>query len=170
MAYMGGVTAATTAAAAAQQQKLLAEEEQDMTPYTQSDLDSDWEFKIVRSDYGAFRKPEALNALLENQAQAGWVMLEKFDNNRIRLKRPRSARARDAFLPDGVDAYRTRYGTGSALSTVIATLVGLFTLGVFGFVVLASKFPMLASNAWAIVAVITLLLVVGVVAVKRRSG
>ena len=170
MAYMGGVTAATTAAAAARQQKLLAEEEQDMTPYTQTDLDSDWEFKIVRSDYGAFRKPEALDALLEEQAQAGWVMLEKFDNNRIRLKRPRSARARDAFLPEGVDAYSTCYGTGSTLSTMIAILIGLFTLSMFGFVVLASKFPMLASNAWAIVAVIILLLVVGVVAVKRRSG
>ena len=171
MAYMGGITAATTAATAEKQrQKRLAEEEQDMTPYTRTDLDGDWEFKIVRSDVGAFRKPEVLNDLLEEQAQAGWVMLEKFDNNRVRFKRPRSARARDAFLPDGVDPYRTRYGTGSAQSTVMAIFIGLLALGVSSFIVLSNKLPMPASNAWPIVAVITLLLVVGVAAVKRRSS
>ncbi|MBL7183949.1 MAG: hypothetical protein ISS50_05825 [Anaerolineae bacterium] len=57
-------------------------------------------------------------------------MLEKFDNSRIRFKRPRSARARDAYLPAGVDPYRTRYGTSSARYAVLASvLIGLVVLG-----------------------------------------
>lgn len=48
---------------------MLAEEE-DMA-YTQEDLSNDWEFKIVRSESGAFRKPEVLKKLLEEEARAG---------------------------------------------------------------------------------------------------
>jgi len=69
----------TAAAAAEKRRQMLLAEEEDMTEYTQDDLKSDWEFKIVRSDTAAFRKPEVLNELLEQEAQAGWVMLEKFD-------------------------------------------------------------------------------------------
>ena len=135
MAYTGGIVAASSAAAEKRRQKLLAEEE-DMTEYTSGDLKSDWEFKIVRSDSGAFRKPEVLERLIEEEAQAGWVMLEKFDDNRVRFKRPRSARSRDDLLPDGVDPYRTRYGSPSAQYATIATMVGLFlflALGVLAF-------------------------------------
>jgi len=49
--------------------------------------------RIVRSDSGAFRKPEILERLIEEEAQAGWVMLEKFDDNRVRFKQSRSTRA-----------------------------------------------------------------------------
>ena len=115
----GGVVAA--AAAAKRRQMLLAEEE-NMASYTQDDLRNDWEFKIVRSGTAAFRKPEVLNKLLEEEAQTGWVMLEKLDDSRIRFKRPRSARAKDAYLPDGVDPYRTQYGT---LATRQVKLVGI---------------------------------------------
>ena len=98
-----------------------------MAQYTQDDLKGDWEFKIVRSDSAAFRKSEVLNKLIEEEAQAGWVMLEKFDDNRVRFKRPRSARARDSFLPEDVDPYRTRYGARSAQ---YAVLVGSLVAGV----------------------------------------
>jgi hypothetical protein len=105
-----------------------------MTGYTQDDLKGDWEFKIVRSDSGVFRKPRVLEKLLEEEAQAGWVMLEKFDDNRIRFKRPRSARARDAYLSeDGIDPYRTQYGVRSAQYMTIAVLIGLLLLTMFGF-------------------------------------
>ncbi len=105
-----------------------------MTAYTQDDLSSDWEFKIVRSDSGAFRKPEVLEELIEEEAQAGWVMLEKFDDSRVRFKRPRSARARDAYLPDGVDPYRTQSGVPSAQYTTIAVSIGLLLLVMLGLV------------------------------------
>ena len=94
-----------------------------MTQYTQSDLNQDWEFKIVRSDTAAFRRPEVLSRLLEEEARAGWVMLEKFDDSRIRFKRPRSARARDGLLPDDVDPYRTQYGAPVGRQALIAGVV-----------------------------------------------
>ncbi len=110
-----------------------------MTQYTQDDLQKDYEFKIVRSGSAAFRKPETLKELVEEESRAGWVMLEKFDDSRVRFKRPRSARARDAFLPEGVDPYRTRYGAYLARrATMMGLVMGLLflTLGLaeFGFV------------------------------------
>ena len=111
-----------------------------MTQYTRDDLANDWEFKIVRSDTAAFRKPEVLSKLLEEEAQAGWVMLEKLDDSRVRFKRPRSAQTRDAYLPEGVDPYRTRYGVLSAqfAAGVGALVVGLLVLPLVG-LGLASK-------------------------------
>ena len=106
-----------------------------MTQYTQDDLQKEYEFKIVRSGAAAFRKPETLKELVEEESRAGWVMLEKFDDGRVRFKRPRSARARDAFLPEGVDPYRTRYGAHSAQRAMVVGLVmGLMFL-VLGLVV-----------------------------------
>jgi len=132
MAYIGGIAAASSAAAEKRRQKLLAEE--GMTEYTSGDLKSDWEFKIVRSESGAFRKPEVLEGLIEEEAQAGWVMLEKFDDSRVRFKRSRSARARDGFLEDGVDPYRTRYGASPARQSVLMfVLAGLVALGLVAY-------------------------------------
>ena len=123
------------AAAAAKRRRMLLAEEENMASYTQDDLRNDWEFKIVRSGTAAFRKTEVLSKLLEEEAQAGWVMLEKLDDNRIRFKRPRSARAKDAYLPDGVDPYRTQYGTlatQQAVLVLVGVLVGLVALAFAG--------------------------------------
>jgi hypothetical protein len=138
MTYGTGAWIAVTAGAAAKRRQMLLAEEEEMTQYTQDDLTNDWEFKIVRSDTPAFRKPETLSKLIEEEAQAGWVMLEKLDDSRVRFKRPRSARARDAYLPDGVDPYRTRYGVPS---TPYAVGVGVLIAGllVLALVVLGSS-------------------------------
>jgi len=127
---------AAAAAAAKRRQMMFAEEEEDMARYTQNDLGNDWEFKIVRSDSGAFRKPEVLRKLIEEEARAGWVMLEKFDDSRIRFKRPRIARTRDALLPPGIDPYRTQYGISSTrigLLVVALMMLALLALGALGF-------------------------------------
>jgi hypothetical protein len=79
-----------------------------MTAYTPQDLAEGWEFKIVRSATGAFRTPAFLRAVLDEEQRAGWTLVEKFDNGRIRLKRPASARANDSAL--GSDAYRAHVG------------------------------------------------------------
>jgi hypothetical protein len=110
----------------------LAEEGEAVTEYTQDDLKNDWEFKIIRSDSGAFRRPEVLAKLIEEEAQAGWMMLEKFDDSRVRFKRPRSSRARDAYLPPGVDPYRTQYGVPSARYATVAIMLGLFLFLILG--------------------------------------
>jgi hypothetical protein len=120
MAAAGGAAAA----AAARRQK--EDEEEHMTPYSREELENDWEFKIVRSQTGGFRKPEALQKVMAEEARAGWQMVEKFDNSRVRFKRPRSARQRDAQLPAGVDPYRVTFGIGEG------ALVAGILLAVFG--------------------------------------
>lgn len=128
--------------------------------YTQEDLSNDWEFKIVRSESGAFRKPEVLKKLLEEEARAGWVMLEKFDDRRVRFKRPRSARTRDVLLPPGVDPYRTRYGASTSGYAIWAGMViglVLLGLGVFGFL---RPDGIRAPISWTVVAVIPAILMV----------
>jgi hypothetical protein len=106
---MAASTAAASAAAAERARQLMEEEEL-LTPYTSDDLKEDWEFKIVRSNFSSFGKPENLRKLIEEEARAGWVMVEKFDDTRVRFKRPPSARSRDSLLPPGVDPYRTTVG------------------------------------------------------------
>ncbi|HOD66364.1 MAG TPA: hypothetical protein PK186_08865 [candidate division Zixibacteria bacterium] len=90
-----------------------------MTTYRSDDLEG-WEFKIVRSLTGAFSKPEKVEQLRRDEAQAGWEMIEKFDNNRIRFKRRTDRRANDHLLP--FDPYRTNYGIGEGrMAAVVIT-------------------------------------------------
>lgn len=91
----------------------------------------DWEFKIVRSISG-FRKPQRLRAMLVMEALAGWELLEKLDDNRVRLRRKTSQRAADATR--AVDAYRTNYGASQwtiALLSVLVAVVLVVALFVF---------------------------------------
>jgi hypothetical protein len=112
---------------------MLEKEEEEMTEYTREDLDHDWEFKIVRSAKAAFRKREVLDKVVEEEARAGWVMLEKLDDSRLRFKRPRRARAQDAYLPPEVDPYRTHYGASSPRQiAIMLLLVGLTMFLVLG--------------------------------------
>jgi hypothetical protein len=122
MSYMVPIMAAT---AEENRRRISMSEEEGMSQYSSQDLDGDWEFKIVRASSPVFRKPEALRKLLEEEAMAGWTMVEKFDDSRIRFKRSHSARARDAFLPDGVDPYRSLYGTPTLAYATIGLTLGL---------------------------------------------
>jgi hypothetical protein len=125
MAYAG-------AAAAAAAKRRMDDEEEQMTQYNTTDLGEDWEFKIVRSATAAFRKPATLQALIDEEARAGWVMLEKFDDTRIRFKRRRSARLNDTGLPAGYDPYRTRFGMSDGVMAVI--ILAVIFVGFFFFV------------------------------------
>jgi hypothetical protein len=99
-------TTAATAAAAAAKRRMLEEEER-MTPYNDSDLEG-WEFKIVRANTRKFKDAESVRRLCEEEAQAGWEMIEKFDDYRIRFKRRVDKRSNDTYL--NVDPYRTNIG------------------------------------------------------------
>ncbi len=123
------MAAAGAAAAGAAARRMLELEEEAMTKYTPDDLENDWEFKIVRANTMAFRKPETLRKLVEEESQAGWVMLEKFDDSRVRFKRRRSARANDANLPADYDPYRTHYGISTLLFVIL--LVGGILVATF---------------------------------------
>ena len=109
----------TAAAAAAAARRRREEEEEHMTPYTPRDLAENWEFKILRSATGDFKDPAVMQRYLAEEAQAGWTLVEKFDNSRIRLKRPAAARQQDAQCT--FDPYRTRVGISEvALGLLIA--------------------------------------------------
>ncbi len=102
-----GSMAAVTAAAAKKRRE--QQEEEEMTQYSPPDLDG-WEFKIVRSLTGKFSNREAVQRLCTDEARAGWEMIEKFDNNRIRFKRKIERRSQDQSL--NCDPYRTSVGMG----------------------------------------------------------
>ena len=123
----GGHIAAQEAA------KKKRREEEEMTQYTRDELNNDWEFKILKSVTGRFGKREIVELVRAEEAMAGWVMVEKFDDNRIRFKRPVSAQRNDFNLPPDIDPYRTNYGIsegvlGLSIVGVIFTVIGIIAL------------------------------------------
>jgi len=129
---MSYVPVGAAAAAAAARKKAEEQEEQELTKYNGDDLDG-WEFKIVRSFTGAFKKYDTVEKLCVEEAKAGWELVEKFDNYRIRFKRQISNRAGDRNRQ--VDPYRTNYGfASSSFGLVIAGSV-LLLVGVIVFIV-----------------------------------
>ena len=136
----GGAAGAAAAAAAAER---LRQEEEEMTKCATADLQGDWEFKIVRANTPRFKNPDVLRQVCEEESRAGWVLLEKFDDQRLRFKRPTSARAVDSTLV-GCDPYRTQYGMsplkfamfilmGTLLA--VAAIIGLVAIIVHAFAV-----------------------------------
>jgi hypothetical protein len=118
------MSAHAAAHAAAKKKK---EEEEEMTKYTRDELENDWEFKIVKSATGRFSKREVVEQVRAEEAIAGWVMVEKFDDNRIRFKRPMSAQRNDPNLPPGIDPYRTTFGIseGGLGITIVGIMIGV---------------------------------------------
>jgi len=120
--------ASVAIAASAARKRKLEEQEEKMTTYDQNDLQG-WEFKIVRSAFGAFRNPEKLRRLCEEEARSGWEMMEKFDDHRIRFKRRTDRRSSDQYLEQNVDPYRSSMSSGGGsvaiiIGAVIALLLG----------------------------------------------
>ena len=153
---------------AAQEAKKKEEEEEEMTRYTSEEMDSNWEFKIVRSESGAFRRPEVFQQLVEEESMAGWELLEKLDDRRVRFKRPSDARRRDATLPPGYDPYRTQYGS-AATRTIILIAVALLLAAGVGAAVLFNTGP--GGDATPVigitVGIIALIVAIALVALKR---
>jgi hypothetical protein len=116
---MSTASGAGAAAAAAKRER---QEEEEMSAYTPKDLAEDWEFKIVRSNFATFRRPEKLRAFLEEEKRGGWVLVEKFDDKRIRLKRPARAKVTEGDFADGYDPYRTRIGVSDGF--IVLTILG----------------------------------------------
>ncbi|MGO9113144.1 MAG: hypothetical protein ACLP9L_28250, partial [Thermoguttaceae bacterium] len=124
------------AAAAAAEAERRRQEEEEMTKYTDADLQGDWEFKIVRSNLAGFKNPEVLQQVCAEEARAGWTLVEKFDDQRLRFKRPIAARAGDSGL--GFDPYRTQYGASSGV--IVAIIVACALLIAFAIPILVILF------------------------------
>jgi hypothetical protein len=124
-----GMSAGGAAAARAAQLR-AQEEEESMTSYTEDAVSEDYEYKILRSATGAFLKHEAVQQACLEEAQAGWQLLEKFDECRLRFKRPISARGGDHLLSS--DPYRTYFGVspGWLVTRVILIFMGMGLLSI----------------------------------------
>jgi len=109
-----------------------------MTRYSNDDMDGNWEFKIVRSGSNAFRRPEVFQNLVEEEAIAGWQLVEKLDNGRVRFKRPQDARRNDAMLPPDIDPYRTQFDAGLG-GPMVGISIGLLVLGALGAVFMFNR-------------------------------
>jgi hypothetical protein len=116
------------------------QEEEEMTLYTEKDLAEGWEFKILRSNFATFRKPERLRAILDEEKRGGWTLVEKFDDSRIRLKRPTGSKGTQGEIDDAYDPYRTTVGMSQG-GIVMTVLVISAALGVclLAFAILLSR-------------------------------
>ena len=116
-----GAAGGAAVAAAAAKKRMDEKEEEEMTSYNSDDMDK-WEFKIMRSAMGRFGNYEYLQKVCQTEAEAGWEMVEKFDNNRVRFKRRIDRRSNDRHLKH--DPYRTSVSFGGSNAA-------LLTVGVF---------------------------------------
>lgn len=87
-----------------------------------------WEFKIVRANREVFRDRKTFQQLCEEESQAGWILLEKLDDRRVRFKRPIALR--EIVNPDllAIDPYRSHYGSAARPGVWLVAIVGLVLL------------------------------------------
>ena len=88
-----------------------------------SDPSGATEYKILRSATGAFKNPAKFRRALEEEARAGWELMEKLDNSRVRLRRSVAWRQKDGELAQ--DPYRTSFGLSETAFGLWIALVAL---------------------------------------------
>ena len=99
-----------------------------------TDTSGAFEYKIIRSVTKAFRTPAFFQQTLQQEAQAGWQLVEKLDDGRVRLCRSVECRSNDAHLTQ--DPYRTNVGMGEVqlVFVIIGSVFGtLFMIGLVVF-------------------------------------
>lgn len=131
-----GYDPTTAALAAAEAAQRAMQKEEEMTHYGDEALSGDWEFKIVRASMGKFRKREEFENLLTEEAEFGWVLLEKLDDSRVRFKRHIKERSRDRMSGSERDPYRSIYGWAAyrrGVRIVLGVTLLLISLMVIGF-------------------------------------
>jgi Flp pilus assembly protein TadB len=91
-----------------------------------------YEYKVLRSSFGAFANRAKRQAALDEEARTGWELAAKLDNDRLILRRPVSMRGADSVLSPDVDPYRTQIGANLPVivGLLIAVLLGLAAFGV----------------------------------------
>lgn len=159
---IAAVSATTIAAAAAKKKR---QEEEKRAGYNSDDLNG-WEFKIVRANTRKFKNTEYIEQVKQEEARAGWHLVEKFDDYRLRFKRRVEKRTMDQHLNQEIDPYRTNLGSGAW--PIIGILFGIFVVAMGALVAIGSRvgFDDGIIGGITIVGVIAIMVVVlGVVAV-----
>lgn len=108
-----------------------------------------WEFKIVRAKRDLFRNPVVFQQLCEEEAKAGWILLEKLDDRRVRFKRLIALRniLDTNCLPH--DPYRCHYGSSFTLLAPLGAIAALAMIAIpsyFGFTLVSSILNHSAQN------------------------
>ena len=83
------------------------------------------EYKVIQSQTPMFSDTAKMHEILDEEAKAGWRLLAKEDNYRLKLQRDISNRANDTALD--IDAHRTTVGVSS---TVTKGATALLTLAI----------------------------------------
>lgn len=168
MAYMAPIIAA---ASAAQKKRQDEEEESLMAEFLKEDKSGNWEYKIIRGMIGAFRSEARMQRVLEVEAQASWELAMKLDDDRMVLRRPRSARGQDVNLDPGVRPYRTNYG-GKTIPIILGMLMLILSVAVFAYTFFAggNGFTGIGAGEYSIIMIGTLaiLTVMGIVVVAMK--
>ncbi len=86
------------------------------------------EYKIVRANTDLFRNPAIFNQLCQEEAEAGWILLEKLDDRRVRFKRPLAIREKINLQSLNFDPYRCHYGGSSNWITWVGAIAFLFAI------------------------------------------
>jgi hypothetical protein len=107
------------------------------------------EYKIVRASSDLFRNPAIFQRLCREEAEFGWMMLEKLDDRRVRFKR--AIALRDTQRPDlpPFDPYRTHYGpmlNRINLAGAIVFLSAMLLPAVLGYALVSTTLMRSRSN------------------------
>ncbi len=88
----------------------------------------DWEYKIVRANFDLFRDPQIFQGLCEEELQAGWTLLEKLDDRRVRFKR--AVAWRTMLKEEGInfDPYRSHYGPATGWLNVVGAIAAVSSM------------------------------------------
>lgn len=85
----------------------------------------EWEYKIVRSNYDLFRNSQNFMRLCEEESQAGWILLEKLDDRRVRFKRNIAMRDQIDVNQLSFDPYRCHYGPSNGLINFMGAIAAM---------------------------------------------
>ena len=94
-----------------------------MTGYGADETSGQWQFKIVR---GTFKTAQQVEAVQQEQGEYGWILVEIFDQHRIRFKRHVSETSKDQYREGNPYATLSKAsgpGCGAAM-VLLAVVVG----------------------------------------------
>jgi hypothetical protein len=137
------------------------EEDRLLAALIQQDSAGKYEFKIL---HGWFRKPERMQAVLDEEVRSQWELALKLDDQRLVLRRPRDARSRDQFRGSELDPYRTQLSTART-TWKLTFVLGVLVAGVLVAVLLSrpAETPLAGAvgpTIWGLVSVFALVFLV----------
>jgi hypothetical protein len=86
---------------------------------------TEWEYKIVRAHSDLFRNPTNFMRLCEEESQAGWILLEKLDDRRVRFKRSVEIKDKIDVEQLSFDPYRCHYGHSNGAMNLLGAIAAV---------------------------------------------